>query len=154
MASSILLEWSLATWEVFYYYFFILKIHLLWKIWPISIKRWKQAWIRAWEKQEDNSTDDICYLENTLQNWTTLYLLNLLINTIEDELNIDGGKHVLACFEFRNNYFEWIIKQLLILAFVLSEELWKSWKVLSASASPRSLSWYSSDNTKAEFNNC
>ena len=30
---------------------------------------------------------------------------------IEDELNIDGGKHVLACLSKRN-YFKWIIKQL------------------------------------------
>ena len=28
--------------------FFLLKIYLLWKIWPISVKRWKPVWIRAW----------------------------------------------------------------------------------------------------------
>ena len=27
--------------------FFLLKIYLLWKIWPISLKRWKPVWIRA-----------------------------------------------------------------------------------------------------------
>ena len=42
LASSILLEWSLATWKVFS------LIYLLWKIWPISVKRWKPMWIRAW----------------------------------------------------------------------------------------------------------
>ena len=28
--------------------FFLLKIYLLWKIWPISVKRWKPVWVRAW----------------------------------------------------------------------------------------------------------
>ena len=33
------------------------------------------------------------------QTWATLYLLILPINMhYEDKLNIDGGKHVLACF--------------------------------------------------------
>ena len=27
--------------------FLLLKISLLWKIWPISVKRWKPVWIRA-----------------------------------------------------------------------------------------------------------
>ena len=27
--------------------FFLLKIYLLWKIWPISVKRWKPVWVRA-----------------------------------------------------------------------------------------------------------
>ena len=27
--------------------FLLLKIYLLWKIWPISVKRWKPVWIRA-----------------------------------------------------------------------------------------------------------
>ena len=35
-------------------------------------------------------------------------------------VNIDGGKHVLVCFETRK-YFEWIIKQLLNSAFVSFE---------------------------------
>ena len=26
----------------------LLKIYLLWKIWSISVKRWKPVWIRAW----------------------------------------------------------------------------------------------------------
>ena len=66
-----------------------------------------------------------------LQNWTTLYLLNLLKNMhYEDELNIARGKHV-----YSTNYFQWIIKQLsLNSAFVSSEELWRSQRVLSASA--------------------
>ena len=34
----------------------------------------------AWEQQEDNSMDNICYLENILQHCTTLYLLSLLMN--------------------------------------------------------------------------
>ena len=41
--------------------------------------------------------------------------------TIDDELNIDGGKHVLACFQTWN-YFEWIIKKLLISDFRI---IWK-----------------------------
>ena len=66
-----------------------------------------------------------------LQNWRTLYLLNLLKNMhYEDELNIARGKHV-----YSTNYFQWIIKQLsLNSAFVSSEELWRSQRVLSASA--------------------
>ena len=48
----------------------------------------------------------------------------------EDELNIARGKHV-----YSTNYFQWIIKQLsLNSAFVSSEELWRSQRVLSASA--------------------
>ena len=43
LASSILPGWSLGTWKVFY----LLKIYLLWKIWPIFVKRWKPVWIRA-----------------------------------------------------------------------------------------------------------
>ena len=66
-----------------------------------------------------------------LQNWTTLYLLNLLKNVhYDDELNIARGKHV-----YSTNYFQWIIKQLLLnSASVSSEELWRSQRVLSASA--------------------
>ena len=30
--------------------FFLLKIYLLWKIWPISVKRWKPVWVRAWDE--------------------------------------------------------------------------------------------------------
>ena len=44
------------------------------------------------EQQEDNSKGDICYLENICgaeQPQTC---------TIEDELNSDGGKNVLAMF--------------------------------------------------------
>ena len=53
--------------------------------------------------------------------------------TIQDELNIPGAKHALACFWTRN-YFEWIIKQLLMPAFILSEELWRFRRVLYSSA--------------------
>ena len=49
--------------------------------------------IKIWqEQQEDNSKGDICCLENICgagQPQTC---------TIEDELNIDGGMHVLAMF--------------------------------------------------------
>ena len=44
LASSILLGWSLATWKVLS----LLKIYLLWKVWPIFVNRWKPVWIRAW----------------------------------------------------------------------------------------------------------
>ena len=27
---------------------YLLKIYLLWKIWPSSVKRWKPVWMRAW----------------------------------------------------------------------------------------------------------
>ena len=27
---------------------FILKIYFIWKMWPISVKRWKPVWIRTW----------------------------------------------------------------------------------------------------------
>ena len=40
---------------------------------------------------------------------------------IKKKINIDKGKHVLACL-YTKNYFEWIIKQLLNLAFIPSEE--------------------------------
>ena len=33
-------------------------------------------------------------------------------NPLAPKLDIDGGKHVLACF-WTKNYLEWIIKQLL-----------------------------------------
>ena len=49
--------------------------------------------------------DNICYL----QTWTGLYLLNM---HYRGELDIDNGKHVLACFETRN-YLKWILKQLI-----------------------------------------
>ena len=35
---------SISTWRVF----FILKIYLLWKLWPISIKQQKPVWIHAY----------------------------------------------------------------------------------------------------------
>jgi len=41
------------------------------------------------EQQEDNSKGNICYLENICG--TTL---NVHHESIEDELNIDGGKHI------------------------------------------------------------
>ena len=48
-----------------------------------------------------------------LHTWTFLYLLDFPINIYyRDKLNIEGGKHVLARFKFRN-YFKWMIKQLL-----------------------------------------
>ena len=28
--------------------FLLLKMYLLWKIWPILVKQWKPVWIRAW----------------------------------------------------------------------------------------------------------
>ena len=46
------------------------------------------------------------------------------------ELNIDQGSHIFAFF-LTWNYFEWIIKQLLNLAFVGYEEFCRSWRVLS-----------------------
>ena len=50
--------------------------------------------LKTW--QEDNSTDNICYLEYIiLQTWTALYFLNM---HYWGELNIDEGKYVLACF--------------------------------------------------------
>ena len=59
-----------------------------------------------------HSPDDICYLEYILKTWTAVYLLNFPINMhYRDELNIDGGNHVFACFKTKN-YFEWIIKHL------------------------------------------
>ena len=71
-----------------------------------------------------------------LQTWTALYVLNFLIKMhYWYELNIDRGKHVLACFETWN-YFEWIITQLLNSAFVGYEELCRSRRVLSTSALP------------------
>ena len=46
----------------------------------------------AKKQQEDNSEGDICYSENSCgAGQTKTY-------TIEDELNIDAGKHVLAFF--------------------------------------------------------
>ena len=43
-------------------------------------------------QQEDNSEGDMCYLKNICgAGQTYMY-------TIEDELNIDAGKHVLAMF--------------------------------------------------------
>ena len=64
-----------------------------------SFMRKKKANYRLKTWQEDNSTDNICYLEKILQTWTTLYLLIFPINMdYWDELNIDGGKDVLACF--------------------------------------------------------
>ena len=53
--------------------------------------------------------------------------------TIKDELNINGGTHVLAVFKLRI-IFEWIVKQLLDLAFASYEELWRSRGELSALA--------------------
>ena len=47
--------------------------------------------------------DDICYLENICS--TEQPLNPRLANKRDIELNIDGGKHVLACFSTRN-YFE------------------------------------------------
>ena len=36
--------WSkISTWKVY-----LLKIYLLWKIWPSCVKRWKPVWMRAW----------------------------------------------------------------------------------------------------------
>ena len=35
---------QISTWKVL---LLLLKICLLWKIWPISVKRWKPVWIRA-----------------------------------------------------------------------------------------------------------
>ena len=35
---------QISTWKVLQ---LLLKIYLLWKTWPISVKRWKQVWIRA-----------------------------------------------------------------------------------------------------------
>ena len=49
--------------------------------------------LKTWhEKQEDNSKGDICYLEDICgaEQPTTC--------TVEDELNIDGGKRVLVMF--------------------------------------------------------
>ena len=62
---------------------------------------------------------------------TALYLLNM---HYRGELDIDNGKHVLACFETRN-YFEWILKQL------INSEL--SQRMLSTSA----------DNTLLDLHN-
>ena len=44
------------------------------------------------EQQEDNSRGDICYLENICG------AEQPSMCTIKDELNIDGGKHVIAMF--------------------------------------------------------
>ena len=81
------------------------------------------------EKQGENSVNRSHLLFGVymyLQTWTALYLLNFPIKMhYQDELDIDGGKHVLACFKTRN-YCEWIIKQLLNSAFLSSEELWRS----------------------------
>ena len=49
-----------------------------------------------------------------LQTWTALYLLDM---HYRGELNIDEGKHVLACFKL-GIIFEWMIKQLMNSAFV------------------------------------
>ena len=70
-----------------------------------------------------------------------------------DELNIDAGKLVLACF-YTRNYFEWIIKQLLNSAFVGYEEFLWSRRVLSTEAEhpPRSAEFFKSHS--ASFNNC
>ena len=48
---------------------------------------------KTWQKQqEDNSEGDICYLENIFGAGQTYTY------SIEDELNIDAGKHVSAMF--------------------------------------------------------
>ena len=46
------------------------------------------------KQQEDNSEGDICYLENVCGAGQTRFETY----TIEDELNIDAGKHFLAMF--------------------------------------------------------
>ena len=69
-------------------------------------KKEANYWLKTQqEQQEDNSMDDICYLENI--NFAVLNnpLNPRLANKWDIELNIDGGKHVLACFSTRN-YFE------------------------------------------------
>ena len=63
--------------------------------------RKKQAnyWLKAQqEQQEYNSTDDMCYLENICRTEQPLSPKRADKQAIEDELNIDGGKRVLACF--------------------------------------------------------
>ena len=68
------------------------------------------------------------YLENTY--------------TIKDELNIDGGKHVLAMF--LNKKLFWMNNKTISefnSAFVSHEELWRSRSVLSVeAATPSSIS--------------
>ena len=56
--------------------------------------------LKTWQEQkEDNSTDDICYLENIFST-EQLFIFKLADKqATEDELNIDEGKHVLACFQ-------------------------------------------------------
>ena len=49
----------------------------------------------AKKQQEDNSEGDICYLENSCGAGQA----KTYTSTIEDELNIDAGKHVLAFFK-------------------------------------------------------
>ena len=75
-----------------------------------------------------------------LQNWTTLYLLNLPINMHYRKATSMEVIMFLACFWTRN-YLEWIIKQLLNSAFVSSEDMEISEGVIR-------------HDTKAEFNNC
>ena len=53
--------------------------------------------------------------------------------SIENELNIDGGKHVLAMF-LKKELLWMNNKTILNLAFVSHEELWRSSRVLSATA--------------------
>ena len=61
-----------------------------------------------------------------LRSWT---------NTIEDELNVDAGKHVLATF--LNSELFWINNKAIILmnsSFAGYKELSRSWRVLSTLA--------------------
>ena len=62
-------------------------------------KKWANYWLKTQqEQQEDNSTDDICCLENVCELNKPLSPKLPDKQAIEDELDIDGGKPVLACF--------------------------------------------------------
>ena len=46
---------------------FLLKIYLLWKIWPISVKRWKPVWIRACYRQHNSPEIFQSYFYETIE---------------------------------------------------------------------------------------
>ena len=60
---------QISTWKVL---LLLLKICLLWKTWPISVKRWKPVWIRAWLLSMQD------FVNKTLQ----LVRISLLISAI------------------------------------------------------------------------
>ena len=100
LVSSILLGWTLANRRIISSLNFnlesillLLKIYLLWKIWPISVKRWKPVWIRAWSEPDccaDRERDLIidCLLNfRTSRSWlrlNTSFQTNHVLNMFKE----------------------------------------------------------------------